>query len=72
MRSALTKEAYIDRLNEELRQHSDFEEGMMFISVPQGAAGGAIEGYALQNMEGRKELFAAVSQRVFLQYDAPA
>ena len=71
MKSALTKEAYIDRLNEELRQHPAFEEGMMFVPVPEGAVGDAIEGYALLNMEGRKELFAAVSQRVFLKYGAP-
>ena len=68
MAPALTKEDYIALLNAELQRHPDFAEGMEFVPVPQGATGEAIQGYALKNMEGRKALFAAVSQRVFLRY----
>jgi len=54
MKSALTKEDYIDRLNEELRRHPDFEDGMAFVPVPEGTAGAEIEG-VLPQKYGRKK-----------------
>jgi hypothetical protein len=41
---------------------------MEFIPSPEGAREEEIVGYTLKNMNGRKDVFAAVSQKIFLQY----
>jgi len=68
MKQRVSPEEYIRLLNEELKRHPECEEGMEFIPSPEGTSGEKIVGYVLKNMNGRKDLFAAVSQKIFLQY----
>jgi hypothetical protein len=68
MKQRVSPEEYITLLNEELKLHPESEKGMEFIPSPEGARGENIVGYILKNMNGRKDIFAAVSQKIFLQY----
>lgn len=68
MKQRVSPEEYISLLNEELQRHPDCEEGMEFVPSPEGARGGEIAGYTLKNMNGRKDIFASVSQKIFFQY----
>jgi hypothetical protein len=68
MKQRVSTEEYIALLNEELKRHPAREDGMEFVPSPEGARGEEIVGYVLKNMNGRKDVFAAVSQKIFLQY----
>lgn len=68
MKQRVSPEEYIALLNEELKRHPDRAPDMEFVPSPKGARGEEIVGFTLRNMNGRKDLFAAVSQKIFLQY----
>lgn len=68
LKKLVSPEEYIALLNEELMRRPDRQEGMEFVPSPEGARGSEIAGYTLKNMDGRKDIFAAVSQKIFLQY----
>jgi hypothetical protein len=68
VKQRVSPEEYITLLNEELKRHPECEEGMEFIPSPEGARGEDIVGYILKNMNGRKDIFASISQKIFLQY----
>jgi len=68
LKKKVSPEEYIALLNEELHRHPDFEDGMEFVPNPAGAHGKEIVGYTLRNMNGRKDLFAAVSQKIFMTH----
>ena len=68
MKRKVTPERYIELLNEELRRHPETKPEMVFVAVPAGARGRQITGYELKNMNGRKDLFAEISQGIFLRY----
>lgn len=68
MKERVTPDEYIALLNEELQRHPERQEGMEFVANPEGATGKEIAGYVLKNMNGRKDIFAAVSQKIFLRY----
>lgn len=68
LKQRVSPEEYIALLNEELKRHPGREEGMEFVANPEGATGKEVVGYTLKNLNGRKDLFAAVSQKIFLRY----
>jgi len=68
LKHRVSPEEYIALLNEELKRHPDHAPDMEFVPSPEGARGGEIVGFTLKNMNGRKDLFAAVSQKIFLRY----
>jgi hypothetical protein len=48
MPQPLSPDQYMAKLNEFLRAHEDFREGMVFVPSPEGSTGSAMWGYEIR------------------------
>lgn len=65
----LTGDKYIAELNNQLKQHEYFEEGMKFSAHPEGATGKDVEGYSISGPPDKIGVYAYVAHNVSNHYD---
>ena len=63
-RQVVTEEEHIRRLNEELPNQDQYEEGMAFIAYPEGAAGREVMGISMVEGLDKPGVFAQVHHAV--------
>jgi hypothetical protein len=61
----LTEDEFIAELNSQLRKDADYQEGMAFVSYPEGTKGGAMSGYSTTGPMGLTGIYARVAHEVF-------
>jgi len=65
----LTKDEYIDELNEELKEHEYYEKGMAFYPYSEGVTGRGVAGYSVKGPHSKIGVFAQVAQKVSENYN---
>lgn len=63
-KNIVSEEEYIGLLNEELRNHQLYQEGMEVIASPEGATGHEISGYSLRGGKDWPVVLADVAHKV--------
>ncbi len=65
----LTPDQHIAELNRRLRLHSEYREGMAFVSYPEGTTGRSMSGYSVTGPLGLMWVYAQVAHDVAKQFD---
>lgn len=68
-RLILTPDQHIAEMNRRLREHSDYREGMAFVSYPEGTTGGSISGYNVTGPFTLLGTYAQVAHDVARDFD---
>lgn len=64
----VTVDKYIQELNNELKTHDSYEEGMKFLTYPEGANGTNMTGYIFKESKSNIIIFADVASIVSKKY----
>ncbi len=69
VKEVVSEDRYIELLNQELREHEYYQDGMEVIASPEGATGHDISGYSLRGGECWPKVLADVAHIVSQAYD---
>lgn len=69
IKPVLNEDGFIEKCNEELRKHPDYEEGMEFIPVPKKSSGSTMSGYDWKDSKNRTGVFDQIANEVKQMYD---
>ncbi len=65
----LNEDQYLAEMNRQLSQHELFQEGMAFISYPEGTTGHSMSGYTVTGPFGLMGVYAQIAHLVGQQFD---
>ena len=68
-KKVVSEDEYIELLNQELRNHEFYQEGMVVVASPEGATGHNISGYSLKGGEYWPKVLADVAHIVSQECD---
>jgi len=60
---------HIELLNEKLRAHQDYQEGMKVVGVPKGYSGADLDGYEIEGPGPVRGLVADIDAAIREEYD---
>ncbi len=64
----LNEDQYLAELNQQLRNHESFREGMAFVPYPEGTTGRAMSGYTVTGPFEFMGIYAQVAHQVAAQF----
>lgn len=66
----ISEEEFLHLLNEELRRHPEYEEGMRFVRPPAHLDGPSMAGYFWEDDKNRVHVFIEVARKIMATYAA--
>lgn len=68
-KEVVSEERYIEVLNEELKKHEFYQQGMEVVAAPEGASGHNITGYTLKGEKYWPKVLADIAHKVNEKYE---
>jgi len=64
----ITTDEYIQKLNDELKNHNSYQEGMKILPFPEGTKGRSTTGYIFEGSKKNLLVFSEITNKVSKEY----